>query len=117
MRWSGARLQLLLAALVVLLATAASGRAHYFCRMQVEAVEDCCCPSDVQNEQRPEAKAPSCCERIVAHEATLVAATGDEAAPLAHAALAVLLPQLEPAAPPFRALSSQPMQARPALFV
>ena len=115
MRWFGVRLQLVLVALVVLLAAAASDRSHYFCKMMGRAVAECCCPGAHEDERGAEAaaRAPDCCELIAASKQPVAASHEATAAELSEAGLAVTLPAFEYPLPSFRLLQVPALLARP----
>ena len=125
MRWFGVRLQLLLVALVVLLAAAASERSPYFCKMMGRAVAECCCAGmhEPNRSAGATARAPDCCELIAVSKPAI--ATSHEATPaqLSGAALAAVLPALEYLEPTYRLLQKPPSLARappaigPPLFI
>lgn len=114
MRWFGARLQLLLVALVVLLAAVASDRSHYFCKMMGRAVAECCCPGahDANQNDGATAQSPDCCELLAASKQPLAAHHQATAANPHAAALAVLLPAFEYSEPSFRVIETPRTLAR-----
>lgn len=94
MRHFGVRLQLLLTVLVVLLATAASDRSQYFCKMMGRTVAECCCSGE-QRQQRSRsvtAKSADCCELLTASSQPLVISHNAAVPELPVAALAATLP-------------------------
>jgi len=105
MRWFGVRLQLLLTALIVLLAAAASDRSPYFCKMMGRAVAECCCGTEqhVQRSRGARAQAPDCCQRFSPSQQPL-ATTSHSATPpdFPDAALVATLPAFEGVEPSFR---------------
>jgi len=125
MRWFGVRLQLLLAALVVLLAAAACDRSLYFCKMMDRAVAECCCARahDGHPNEGAIVRAPDCCERLAISKQGVVAS--HEAAPvqLSPAAFSATLPAFEYPEPSFRLVERPPSLARappaigPPLFI
>ena len=125
MRWFGVRLQLLLAALVVLLVAAVCERSLYFCKMMDRAVAECCCARahDVHPNEGASVRAPDCCELIAVPKQRVVAA--HEAAPveLSGATPIAMLPALEYPEPSFRLIERPPSPARappaigPPLFI
>ena len=67
MRPFGARLSVLLATLVVVLASVAAHRSQYFCKMMGQAVAECCCASAREHvRQRPAAKLWCACRSCAA---------------------------------------------------
>jgi hypothetical protein len=94
MQWFGARLQLLMAALMVLLATAASERSPYFCKMMGRAVIECCCDAThhAREQGGPAARAPDCCEAIRGSGQSVAAIDHATAPDLPAAALIATLP-------------------------
>lgn len=120
MRLFGARLQLLLAALIVLLATAASDRSHYFCKMMGRAVAECCCGSEhrLQRSQAVSVRAPDCCERLAASPQPVATTVQTAALPdLPVAALIATLPAVTFPEPSFRVAPAlrPPVRAPPAI--
>jgi len=124
MRWFGARLQLLLVALLVLLATAASDRSSYFCKMMGRAVAHCCCSAERGASQSvgATARAPDCCERIAPSKLP-AAASQPTAVELSAAPVAVVLPAFQCSEPSFRLVETPRTLARappiigPPLFI
>lgn len=126
MRQFGVRLRLFLAALIVLLAAAASDRSHYFCKMMGQAVAECCCGSEHRPERSHGAsvQAPDCCERLAASQQPLATTSHSVALPdVPVAALVATLPAFTPPEPSFRLLPARhsparaPPVNRPPLFV
>lgn len=114
MRFFGVRLQLLLVALVALLATAWSDRSHYFCKMMGRATAECCCAAwhAEAREDGPTAKAPDCCELIGATKPPTALSQQAAPASLQVVALAATLPAYEYAEPSFSLVEPPSSQAR-----
>jgi hypothetical protein len=110
---------------MVLLATAASARSRYFCKMMGEAVAECCCGAAERASESTgvTARAPDCCERIGAAKGTAVAVDQATTPNVLSAPLVATLPAFEYPAPEFRLTSSAPSFARappgagPPLFI
>ena len=125
MRWFGVRLQLLLTALIVLLAAAASAPSHYFCKMTGRAVAECCCASELgpKAHRTARAEAPDCCELRSASHPPVVVSHNAAVPELPVASLAATLPVLVYPEPTFRLLGAVPSAARappaigPPLFI
>lgn len=125
MRWFGVRLQLLLAALMVLLVAAACERSLYFCKMMDRAVAECCCARahDGHPNEGANVRAPDCCELIAVSKQGVVASHEVAPAQLSRAALIATLPAFEYPAPSFRLVERPPSLARappaigPPLFI
>ena len=126
MRPFGARLSVLLATLVVVLASVAAHRSQYFCKMMGQAVAECCCASAREHVRPPEgvtARAPDCCERLGSSEPSVVATSVGPPANLTAAAFAVVTFTTQLPAPSYRVLQRLPAAARappalgPPLFV
>ena len=95
MRGFGVRLQLLLTALMVLLAAAAADRSQYFCKMMGRAVAECCCNAEqrVPRSRSATVQSSDCCERLGATGEPLATPAHDATPPdFPAAALAVTLP-------------------------
>ena len=114
MRWFGARLQLLLVALVVLLGVAASDRSHYFCKMLGRAVEECCCPGahDANQNDGATARAPDCCELMAGSKQPVAAYHHATAPSLSATPVAVTLASFEYSEPSFRLVETPRTLAR-----
>jgi hypothetical protein len=116
MRSFRARLQILLAALMVLLGVAASQRSHYFCKMMGRAVAECCCvrghAAPVGKNLGATARADDCCE-LIARDGQRVLAVQQAAPPqVVMAALVVALPGVEYSLPSFAPSGHTPSLAR-----
>ncbi|HEX2670672.1 MAG TPA: hypothetical protein VHM25_07370 [Polyangiaceae bacterium] len=115
MRWFGVRLQLLLTALMVLLATAASDRSHYFCKMMGRAVDECCCSTEqhLQRGRSATVQSPDCCSRLAAGEQPAVITSHNATLPdFPSAALAATLPAFAAAESNFRVVPALRPPAR-----
>jgi len=114
MQWFGARLQVLVAAVMVLLATAASERSSYFCKMMGRAVIDCCCDSahGAREQSGPAARAPDCCEIIRASAQPVAAVDQATATSVLTAALVTTLPETAYPERTYSLVSSVPSSAR-----
>ena len=125
MRWLGVRLQLLLVALTVLLATVACDRSRYLCKMMGRAVAECCCAGrhDATRDAGATARAPDCCELIAAPQQRVAASHEATPVQLSGAALAAWLPAFDYPERSFRLLERPPSAARappaigPPLFI
>jgi hypothetical protein len=125
MRSFGARLQLVLVALVLLLAAAASDRSHYFCKMLGRAVAECCCPSahEAAQSEATTARAPDCCELMTSSKQPVAAHHEATAPSLSAMPLAVLLAPLQYSEPRCRlvemprSLARAPPALGPPLFI
>jgi hypothetical protein len=113
MRRFGVRLQLLVVALVVLLAAVASARSHYFCKMMGQAVAECCCPGAHEASASAAARAPDCCEVIAASKPAVAVSHQATTVQFSEAGLAVMLPAFEYPQPSFRLLQTPALLARP----
>lgn len=94
MRWLGVRLQLLLTALIVLLASAAADRSQYFCKMMGRTVVECCCAVEHSQHRarRATVQAPDCCERLAASQQPLAITSHDATLPDFALAMSVATP-------------------------
>jgi hypothetical protein len=115
MQQLGARLRLFLAALIVLLAAAASDRSHYFCKMMGRAVAECCCAPQhsPQRGRNTALRAADCCERLAASQQPVATLSHHAALPdFPVAALVATLPAFAPPEPSFRLVPAHPSPAR-----
>jgi len=104
MRQIGVRLQLLLAALIVLLATAAADHSHYFCKMMGRAVAECCCATShqLQRSRSASARAPDCCELLTASKQSVATSHSAALPDVPVAAWVAILPAFAFSEPHFR---------------
>ena len=125
MRWFGVRLQLLLTALIVLLAAAAPDRSQYFCKMMGRAVAECCCSTEqrLQHSRSATVQSPDCCERFSPSQQAVASSHNATPPDFPAAALVATLPAFVDAEPSFRVVPAPRPPARaspgvgPPLFI
>ena len=125
MRWFGVRLQLLLTALIVLLAAAAADRSPYFCKMMGRAVAECCCGTEqrMHHSRSATVQSPDCCERFSPGQRPVASSHNATPPDFPAAALVATLPAFVDAEPTFHVVAALRPAARsspgvgPPLFI